>query len=126
MMYVKRIVLKKLEDMAWIPEAAHGFRDSGEKGWLTEAELEYCANRLRCLGARFLVKECIFDYLEKEAGYVKKDFREIEIINNELRKPIVKLLDGLNDCAGRLRINDILVSISHSRNWITGMVLFCY
>jgi phosphopantetheinyl transferase (holo-ACP synthase) len=125
-MYVKRIVLKKLEDIACMIEAARGSGVSGENGLFTRAELEYCANRLRCLGARFLIKECIFDYLKSETGYVEKNCREIEIINNELRKPIVKLLDGLNDCAGRLKINDILVSISHSRNWITGMVLFCY
>ena len=125
-MYVKRVVLKRLEDIAWIPEAAHGSRDSLGRGWLTGAELEYCGNRLRCLGARFLIKECIFDYLERETGYVKKDFREIEIINNEMRRPMIKLLDGVNDCARRLKINDILVSISHSRKWITGMVLFCY
>lgn len=125
-MYVKRIVLKKLDDIACIIEGAHGSRDSGDNGFFTGAELEYCANRLHCLAARFLIKECIFDYLESETGYVEKKCREIEIINNELRKPMIRLIDGISDCVNRLKIKDILVSISHSRNWITGMVLFCY
>ena len=56
----------------------------------------------------------------------KRIIREIEIINNELRKPMIRLFDGISDCVKRLKIKDILVSISHSRKWITGMVLFCY
>ena len=125
-MYVKRIVLKKLEDIVRIPETTRDSLDSGDKGLFTGAELEYCANRLRCLGARLLIKECIFDYLESETGYVERNWREIEIINDELRRPVIKLFDGLRDWVQRSQIRDILVSISHSRKWITGMVLFCY
>jgi phosphopantetheinyl transferase (holo-ACP synthase) len=125
-MYVKRIVLKKLEDIACMIEAARGSGVSGENGLFTRAELEYCANRPRCVGARFIIKVCILDYLESEIGYVEKNYREIEIINNELRKPMIRLFDGIRDCVKSLKINDILVSISHSRKWITGMVLFCY
>ena len=33
-MYVKRIVLKRLEDIACIIEAAHGSRESGDNGFL--------------------------------------------------------------------------------------------
>jgi holo-[acyl-carrier protein] synthase len=125
-MYVKRIVLKKLEDIVRTIEPARGPWGFGDKGLFTEAELEYCANRLRCLGARFIVKECIFDYLESQMGYVEKKYREIEIVNNELKKPTIRLFDGIRNCVKRLEINGILVSISHSRKWVTGMVLFCY
>ena len=125
-MYVKRIVLKKLEDIVCMIEARRGSCGSGENGLFTRAELEYCANRLRCLGARFIIKECIFGYLESETGYVQKNYREIEIVNDAFRKPMIRLFDGISDCVKRLEIKDIHVSISHSRKWITGMVLFCY
>ena len=125
-MYVKRFVLKRLEDIAWIAEAARDLSVSGDNGLFTRAERTYCANRLRCLGARFIVKECIFDYLESETGYVERNYREIEIINDAFRKPMIRLFGGISDCVKRLNIKDIHVSISHSRKWIAGMVLFCY
>ncbi len=121
-MYVKRIILKRLEDIAGIAEMARAYRDFGGNGCLTGAELEYCSGRLRCLGARLLIKECIFDYLESKTGQVKKDYQE----NDERRRPMIKISDGLSDCVSGLKIKDILISISHSRKWVTGMVLFCY
>ncbi len=126
MRYVKRTVLKRLEEVSRIVEASHDSHNLGDNGWFTGAELEYCADRLRCLGARYLIKECIFDYLESETGQVKKDYREIEILNDERRRPMIKISKGLSACVKGLKIKDIVISISHSRNWITGMVLFCY
>jgi phosphopantetheinyl transferase (holo-ACP synthase) len=77
------------------------------------------------MGARYSIKECIFDFFRERAGFTEKNYGEIEITNNELGKPIVGLSGGTSDCAGKLGITDIIISISHSRNLISGMVLFC-
>lgn len=125
-MYVKRTVLKKFDDIAHIVKPAGDSRGLEDEGLFTEAELHYCNKRLRSLGARFIIKECVLDYLENEMGNVKKNYREIEIINNEFRKPMLRLFGDIRDCVKILKIKDILISISHSRKWVTGMVVFCY
>jgi phosphopantetheinyl transferase (holo-ACP synthase) len=125
-MYVKKTVLKKYDDVVQIMNSRSGFSRGEGKGFFTEAELEYCTRRLRCLGARFMIKECVFDYLESSMGQIERNYREIEIVNNKLKKPMVTLFDGIKECVIALNIKDILISISHSRNWISGMVLFCY
>ncbi len=125
-MYVKKTVLKKYDDVVRIINSGGGFSRGEGNGFFTEAELEYCTRRLRCLGARFMIKECVFDYLESKTGQRDRNYREIEIINNELKKPVITFCNGINECVTQLNIKDILISISHSRNWISGMVLFCY
>jgi phosphopantetheinyl transferase (holo-ACP synthase) len=68
----------------------------------------------------------VFDYLESEMGHLDRNYREIEIIHNEFKKPVIRLISGISECVRRLNIREILISISHSRNWISGMVIFCY
>lgn len=125
-MYVKKTILKRVEDLAAMA-SLKGMRRCGEDTvFFTGTELEYCSGRLRCLGAKLLIKECVFAYLESEVGALARNYREIEILNDELRKPMVRLFSGVRQCADRLHIKNILVSISHSRSWIAGMVVFCY
>ena len=50
----------------------------------------------------------------------------MEIINNELGRPFLRTFRDVREFVNELKIKDIVISISHSRNWITGMVLFCY
>jgi len=125
-MYVKKTVWKKYDEVVQIMNFKGGLCRGEDKGFFTETELEYCTQRLRCLGARFMIKECVFDYLESELGHVEKNYHEIEIINNEFKKPVIRLFNGIHECVRALNIGEILISISHSRNWITGMVVFCY
>jgi holo-[acyl-carrier protein] synthase len=125
-MYVKRTVLRKLDDVVHIIKSADGSKGLENIGCFTMAELNYCSNRMRCLGARFIIKECVLDYLTKEMGYIKRNFKEIEIVSNEFKKPMIKLYDDIRECVRKLKIKNILISISHSRNWIAGMVIFCY
>ena len=125
-MYIKRTVLKRCDE---VYQTIKSIGDSGSyeyNGVFTRAELDYCSQRPHCLGARFMIKECVFDYLESEIGHVKKNYLEIEIINNEFKKPMIRLFNGISDCVNRLNIKKIFISISHSRKWISGMVLFCY
>jgi len=125
-MYEKRTVLKRCDEVFQAIETSGGSGNFQDSGLFTQTELDYCAQRIQCLGARFLIKECIFDYLESEMGHVTKNYREIEIINNEFKKPMIRLFNGISECVTRLNIKEILISISHSRKWISGMVLFCY
>ncbi len=124
--YVKRNIVKRVKDIAATVLSSGVCDGSEENGFFTRAELEYCAGRLRCLGARLMIKECVFDYLASESSPVVRNYREIEITNDEFRKPTLRLRCGPKECADRLRIKDILITISHSRAWIAGMVLFCY
>ena len=127
-MYVKRTLLIRLSDVPDIIRSKTGCQnyENTLDAFFTDTEMLYCARKLRRLAPRLLIKECIFDYLENQAGYIQRNYSEIEIINDELRKPIIRLLDGMSKCVNSLNIKDILISISHSRNWITAMVVFCY
>jgi holo-[acyl-carrier protein] synthase len=78
------------------------------------------------LGARFIIKKCMLDYLVHEKGYRGNNYRDMEVVHNELGKPFLRTFRDVREYINELRIKDILISISHSKNWITGMVLFCY
>jgi len=127
-MYVKRTLLIRLSDVPDIIRSKTGCQNYEDTldGFFTDTEMLYCAKKLRRLAPRLLIKECIFDYLEDQAGYIQRNYNEIEIINNELRKPIIRFLGRISKSVSKLYIKDILISISHSRNWITAMVVFCY
>jgi len=100
--------------------------ENGAHPFFTETETAYCGKRKNCLGARFLVKRCVLDYLACEKGFKGNPYREIEIMNNEVGKPFVRVFGEVQKCVHTLRIKDMFISISHSRNWTTGMVLFCF
>lgn len=94
--------------------------------FFTQTERVYCAARIRCLGARYIIKKCVLDYLASEKGYTGNNYSEIEVVHNKLGQPMLRLFSGVRECVNELKIKNIFISISHSRNWITGMVLFCY
>ena len=100
--------------------------ENTEEDIFTRAEREYCAKRLRCLGARYLIKKCVLDYLTHQRGYAINHFSDIEIVHNEFGQPLLRVFSGVRDCMNHLNIKDISISISHSKNWIAGMVLFSY
>lgn len=94
--------------------------------FFTATERTYCNDRLRCLGARYIIKKCVLDYLASERGSAPNNYTEIEVVNNELGQPLLKLFGAVRECVKELRIKELFISISHSKNWITGMVVFCY
>ena len=100
--------------------------ENGAYPFFTETEMVYCAKRMNCLGARFLVKKCVLDYLACEKGFKGNHYREIEIMNNEMGKPFMRVFGEVYQCVRELHIKDMFISISHSKHWVTGMVLFCY
>jgi len=124
-MYVKRTVMRKLDDVTRILTSATGGSGDVDRHYFTRAELDYCAGRRRSLGARLVIKECVFDHLETAFGRMEKRYEEIEIVNDELHKPMLRLSTRMDECARRAGIKDIRISISHSRDWIATMVVFC-
>ena len=127
-MYVKKTLLMHLDEVVEIIKSTNGFQNDKNKSecYFTDKERIYCAERFRCLGARFIIKKCVFDYLSSEKGYVEYKYCEIEVINNERGQPMLRLFRDVRTCVKKMNIKNIFISISHSKNWIAGMVLFCY
>ncbi len=118
----------KLSDVAEIivPRADNRGREGRDDDMFTAAEREYCAARLRCLGARYIIKKCVLDYLVTEKGHERHRYCDIEVVNNELGRPLIRLFSSVRECIREMKIRDISISISHSKNWVAGIVLFCY
>ena len=127
-MYVKRSLLIRLSDVDNIVKSGAGCKsiETGEDAIFTKLEQEYCGERLRCLGARYVSKKCVIDYLANEKGVPGSRYCDLEVINNDLGKPLLRLDRGVHERVNNLNIKDVLISISHSKNLIAGMVLFCY
>lgn len=125
-MYVKKMVLVHVDEVAKIIKPDDSFIKDKNKSrrYFTENEKNYCADQTRCLGARFLIKKCVFDYLLKEKGYIDHKYCDVEIINNKRGQPMLQLYRGVHECAKKMNINNIFISISHSKNWVAGMVIF--
>lgn len=70
------------------------------------------------LAGRYIIKKLLFDYLKAEG-----DFREIEILSNELGKPLLGLSDQLKELVLQRGIKSISCSISHSRKRVVGMIV---
>lgn len=91
--------------------------------WFTKRELvNFPFDKYsRSLAARYLIKKRITGQLGTDG--IQKD---IEILDNALGKPELKLGKNALQAAKKAGIKDILCSISHSRNYITGMTVFIF
>lgn len=89
----------------------------------TEAELEYCLNHKDSavhLAGRFSAKEAIAKALG--IGFGKSiSFQDIEILNDELGRPIVEFSDAFNE---RYNSPQVLVSISHCKDYANAVALW--
>jgi phosphopantetheinyl transferase (holo-ACP synthase) len=90
--------------------------------WFSEKESEVFPfpGNVRSLAARYLIKKRICDHIG-EHGYM----REIEILNDAAGKPEIAFGKNIGNAIEHAGIKKILCSISHSRNYITGMTIFC-
>ncbi|MFH1321783.1 MAG: holo-ACP synthase [Bacteroidota bacterium] len=84
-----------------------------------ELKLYPVKNRINSLAGRFLIKKCIIEYLSCE-----KKYNEIEVINDDLGKPVIKLHDTVKKISEDLKIKSIYCSISHSKSRAAAMVIF--
>jgi phosphopantetheinyl transferase (holo-ACP synthase) len=73
------------------------------------------------LAGRYLIKKTIGDFINK---YDK--LREIEILNDRMGKPVISLGANIKQDIEMSGIKRIECSISHSKNYFTGMTILCF
>lgn len=75
-------------------------------------------NTVKSLGARYLIKKSILDFLK-----IEDEFTNIEIQNEETGKPVVKYTGKVERKINEQKVSNIQISISHSRNFVTTLVI---
>ena len=78
-------------------------------------------NSVKSLGARYLIKLSILKFLK-----LSKEYNDIEIENEESGKPIVVIKGNVKKKLKEREINNVQTSISHSRNYISTLVVLEY
>jgi holo-[acyl-carrier protein] synthase len=81
----------------------------------TEAEVEYCRGRVPELAVRFAGKEAVMKALG--TGRRGVSWRDIEILGDRRRAPLVFLHGRARRRARRLGMKDLVISLSHSRDY---------
>ena len=86
----------------------------------TEREIAHCQGRVNELAARFAAKEAISKALG--TGLRSVYWREMEIVSDPRGKPLVVLHANAKRRAESLGINDLAVSLTHSRGLAMAVV----
>jgi holo-[acyl-carrier protein] synthase len=87
----------------------------------TPLEAAVCRGRLPELAARFAAKEAVMKALGTGARGVA--WREIEVLPNRHGKPLVYLHGGARERAGRIGLEGLDVSLSHSRRYAVAFAV---
>lgn len=87
----------------------------------TKAELDFCRNRVPELAVRFAGKEAVMKALG--TGRKGVSWRDIEILPNTRRAPLVFLHGRARRRARRLGVEQFAISLSHSRNYAVAAVV---
>jgi holo-[acyl-carrier protein] synthase len=81
----------------------------------TDAELERYRRKPASLAARFAGKEAVMKLLGTGRNGVR--WRDIETLSHPSGKPVLNLYGGARSHAAKLGIEEIAVSLSHSREY---------
>ena len=87
----------------------------------TPDEIDYCRGRAPNLAGRFAAKEAAMKALG--TGVRGVSWKDIEVVRAESGAPSVTLHGRAEERAVRLRLIDISVSISHSREYAVAFVV---
>jgi len=87
----------------------------------TEAELDFCRGRVPELAVRFAGKEAVMKALG--TGRRGVSWRDIEILTDRRRAPLVFLHGRARRRARKLGIGEMAISLSHSRNYAVASVV---
>ena len=87
----------------------------------TDLELKLCQERAEALAVRFAGKEAVMKALG--TGMRGISWREIEILAEPSGKPLVYLHGKAQDKASRLGLDGLAISLSHSREYATAVVV---
>jgi holo-[acyl-carrier protein] synthase len=81
----------------------------------TRAELDFCRGRVPELAVRFAGKEAVMKALG--TGRSGVSWRDVEILPDRRRAPLVFLHGRARRRARRLGLGDVAISLSHSRDY---------
>ena len=87
----------------------------------TDAELDFCRSRVPELAVRFAGKEAVMKALG--TGRRGVSWRDIEILSNRRRAPLVFLHGRARRRAKKLGIEGLAISLSHSRDYAVASVM---
>ena len=87
----------------------------------TPDEIAYCRGRAPNLAGRFAAKEATMKALG--TGVRGVNWKDIEVVRAESGAPSVKLHGRAEQRAERLRVGEISLSISHSREYAVAFVV---
>jgi holo-[acyl-carrier protein] synthase len=87
----------------------------------TPAELELCGKRIESLAGRFAAKEAVAKALGCGIGEV--DWKEIEILDDELHAPALHLNGKAAQKADEMGLASWSVSLSHSQSHAVAFVV---
>ena len=87
----------------------------------TEQELSYCHSRISSLAARFAAKEATMKALG--TGIRGVGWRDIEVVRQRGEAPTIRLHGRAAQRAKAMGINDIALSLSHSRDYAIASVV---
>jgi holo-[acyl-carrier protein] synthase len=93
----------------------------------TDREIRYCQMRRHArehFAARWAAKEAVFKAFG--TGWTKgTSWRDVEIRNEPGGQPKVAVRGEAKEIVKRLRISDILISLSHCRSYATALAIAC-
>ena len=91
----------------------------------TENENTYCdskKNKEQHYAGRWAAKEAVMKTLG--TGFIKGiGWKEIEVINLQSGKPTIVISGGVERHAGEMGVSEILITISHSREFATATAI---
>jgi len=92
----------------------------------TQKEIDYCnskkTHRYQSLASRFAAKEAMFKALGTGWNFGMR-WKEIEVVNDHLGKPDIVLSGEVSRFAEKLGIQQILVSLSHTKQFVVAQVV---
>jgi len=90
----------------------------------TPAEIAYCRERAHNLAARFAAKEATMKALG--TGVRGVGWKDIEVVRHESGAPAIKLHGRCKQRAERLGVQEVAISLSHSREYaVASVVIRC-
>ncbi|MCD4657199.1 MAG: holo-ACP synthase [Planctomycetes bacterium] len=113
--------------IARIEDIAKRIGDKFIKRCFTQIEIEYCENikpesrKYEQYAVRFAAKEAVSKALG--TGIVDFNFRDVEVVNLESGKPVVKLHNNAYQIAQTLGIANIQISLSHEDDKAIAFVI---
>ncbi|PUU95420.1 MAG: holo-acyl-carrier protein synthase [Halanaerobium sp.] len=107
-----------------IKDLIEKYEDRFLKKIYTEAEISYCQQKINSapsFAARFAAKEAVLKALG--TGMRNNSWQDIEVLNDRLGKPEVKLSGSTAVRAQELGVSSIFISISHEKDFSIAQVV---